>query len=78
MKRDCKQKLYHTLGADCPCIEPYAVVMDFCGWLSTRPETLKIGSSEDCVPLVEAIEKYVKAKNINEDIDITKEFKKLP
>jgi hypothetical protein len=35
-------------------------VTEFCAWLSTRPGTLEVGNTHDCVPLIQAIGEWLK------------------
>ena len=48
--------------------EPLAseAIYSFVAWLTTREESITMGSGHDCVPAVEAIKEFCKVNHFNE------------
>lgn len=42
-------------------------LFDFCGHLSTRPEPISVGASEDCPPLMDALSAWAAKRNLSLD-----------
>lgn len=44
-------------------------IFGFVGWLTTQPGVIKMGASEDCAPVCEAIKDFCKENNLDEPRD---------
>ena len=46
-------------------LTPSEAIYAFCAWLTTRKETIQMGSFSDCAPVANVINEFMKANNLD-------------
>lgn len=66
----CDHKMYHVIGEQCPCVNPYAIVVDLLAWLTTREKSITMSASHNSGDAVDVMKEYTKLRGFKECNDI--------
>jgi len=67
MKTLAEQAIEKVLEGTAPSNVVAGAIFDFAGYLTTRPESMPVGSSKDAGPMVGHIQKWAKQRNLSLD-----------